>query len=58
LLRFLATQREYYQSHDDDTGKVLKVGNAPAPGKAGAQLAAWTQVCRVILNLQETITRY
>ena len=23
-----------------------------------AELAAWTQVCRVILNLQETITRY
>ncbi|HXU76078.1 MAG TPA: DUF1553 domain-containing protein, partial [Methylomirabilota bacterium] len=58
LLRFLATQREYYQSHDDDTGKVLKVGNAPAPGKAGVELAAWTQICRVILNLQETITRY
>jgi hypothetical protein len=23
-----------------------------------AELAAWTEVCRVILNLHETITRY
>ena len=25
---------------------------------AETELAAWTQVCRVILNLHETITRY
>jgi hypothetical protein len=59
LLRFLAVQRDYYQSHDQDSGKLLKIGNAAVAPQAGpGELAAWTQVCRVILNLQETITRY
>ena len=32
---------------------------APEPkGADESELAAWTQVCRVILNLHETITRY
>ena len=38
---------------------LLKVGLSPAPKDAdAAELAAWTQVGRVILNLHETITRY
>lgn len=37
---------------------VLKVGQARAPeGVAPAELAAWTSVARIILNLHETITR-
>ena len=37
---------------------LLKVGLAPLPPAADqAELAAWTSVARVILNLHETITR-
>jgi hypothetical protein len=59
LLNFLAAQREYYSKNADDATKLLRVGNATEPKTASAEeLAAWTQVCRVILNLQETITKY
>src|SRR5262249_5151271 len=37
---------------------LLKVGFAPVPGDIdAAELAAWTNAARVILNLHETITR-
>ena len=43
----------------DDANKLLSVGIAPAPKDISPnELAAWTQVCRVILNLHETITLY
>lgn len=38
---------------------LLKVGDQPIPADVDhVQLAAWTSVARVILNLHETITRY
>ena len=59
LQEFLAVQREHYETETDAAGKLAHVGNAPAPKNPNpAELAAWTQVCRVILNLQETITKY
>jgi len=59
LLEFLKQQRDYYTPHPDEAEKLLKVGFAPQPSNIAApELAAWTQVCRVILNLHETITRY
>jgi hypothetical protein len=59
LLQFLAAQREHYQHDNDEAAKLMKVGLAPTPKNADeGELAAWTQVCRVILNLNETITRY
>jgi hypothetical protein len=59
LLNFLSEQREHYKGNNEEAAKLLKIGNAPEPRKASAEeLAAWTQVCRVILNLHETITRY
>jgi len=59
LLAFLAEQRDYYRSHRDDADKLLQVGNAPVAKDADeSELAAWTTVCRVVLNLHETITRY
>ncbi|MGH7969086.1 MAG: DUF1553 domain-containing protein, partial [Limisphaerales bacterium] len=59
LLAFLDVQREHYRQHPEETEKLLHVGLAP-DRKDGdkAELAAWTQVCRVILNLHETITIY
>jgi hypothetical protein len=59
LLQFLAAQREHYQQRCDESQKLMHIGLAPAPPQEDpAELAAWTQVCRVILNLHETITRY
>ena len=56
LATFLATQREYFQAHPDDAKKLLHTGLAPSAD--GPELAAWTSLCRVVLNLHETITRY
>jgi hypothetical protein len=59
LLAFLAAQRGYAGTDADEPGKLIKVGLAPVPKNSDVGvLAAWTQVCRVILNLHETITRY
>jgi hypothetical protein len=59
LLKFLATQREHYRADQEEAGKFIHIGNAPQPsGIQVSELASWTQVCRVILNLHETITRY
>lgn len=59
LLRFLAEQRTHYQEHSGDAEKLSRVGLAPTPGKLDQkELAAWSNLCRVILNLHETITRY
>lgn len=59
LTKFLAEQRSYYAANPEDAKKLLRVGFAPEPaGAKESELAAWTQVCRVVLNLHETITRY
>jgi hypothetical protein len=39
--------------------QLIKIGRAPMPEKIGVtELASWTDVCRAVLNLQETMTRY
>jgi len=60
LLAFLETQRALYREKPEDAKKFLKVGLAPAPHSPfdASEIAAWTSVCRVVLNLNETITRY
>lgn len=59
LSSFLARQREYYHGNVADAEKAIRTGIAPAADDLNqAELAAWTAVCRVILNLHETITRY
>ena len=59
LEKLVADQKAYYAAHPDDADKLLKVGQAPAPaGVDPAELAAWTQACRVLLNSHEAITRY
>lgn len=59
LGKFLAEQRKHYTEHTEEPATVQQVGIAPAPDHLDArELAAWTQVCRVLLNLHETITIY
>jgi hypothetical protein len=59
LSEFLQTQRDYYATHADDAKKLTHAGSAPvAENMDAGELAAWTEVCRVVLNLHESITRY
>jgi hypothetical protein len=59
LLEFLAAQKKHYGQDSDEAKKLMHVGLTPAPQDVQqAEVAGWTQVCRVILNLHETITRY
>jgi hypothetical protein len=47
-----------YRSDAKAAEELLNVGLAPRPAKLDkAELAAWTHVARVLLNLHETITR-
>ena len=58
LLGVLKKHRTDYAATPADATKLLAVGDLPVPkGVPAAELAAWTNVCRVILNLHETITR-
>jgi hypothetical protein len=57
LSRLLATSRARYRDAAE-AKKFLGVGLAPTPaGVDLAELAAWANVARAILNLDETITR-
>ncbi len=59
LSAFYQSQLAYYKDKPDEAQKLISVGLHPAPASlAPAQLAAWTSVARVLLNLNETIVRY
>jgi hypothetical protein len=58
LTALLEKHRALFATDSDAPGKLFTVGLAPSPaGSNLAELAAWTSVARVILNLHETITR-
>jgi hypothetical protein len=58
VLAVLEKHRREYAAEPDAARQVLQVGFAPVPQELDAiELAAWTSVARVILNLHETITR-
>lgn len=59
LNRFLNEQLAHYRDNPKETAELLKVGLSPCPPEINpTELAAWTSVCRVVLNLHETLTRY
>ena len=52
------THHRYYQSHPDDAQQLLAVGRHEIPAEFDAvELASWTGVTRILLNLSETTTR-
>jgi mono/diheme cytochrome c family protein len=58
LTALLDKHRAEYAADLAAADKLLATGDAPSPGDADrAELAAWTSVVRVLLNLHETITR-
>jgi hypothetical protein len=58
IAEVLAKHRLDFAKKPDEVKKLLAVGDTPAPKDVKPEeLAAWTSVCRVVLNLHETITR-
>lgn len=59
LKRFYEEQFARFSANEEDAKKLLSVGISPSTrGDNLPELAAWTSVCRVLLNLHETLTRY
>ncbi len=58
LRKLLEAERARYKADPTAAAELVKTGQAPAPKEVdAAELAAWTSVCRAVLNLNETITR-
>lgn len=58
LTHELETQRRYFQSHPDAVDALLAVGeSSPNASLDRVELAAMTSVARVLLNLDETLSR-
>jgi len=54
----LAKQRELFQADPLGAKKVVQVGESKPKGIApDADVAAWTMICNLVLNLDETINR-
>ena len=59
LAQVYQSHLSFYQANPASVDEILNVGLAPVPTDGDrAELAAWTGVARVLLNLQEVITRY
>jgi len=59
LQEFLLAQRATFRADPASAEALLGVGIAPRPADVDTvELAAWTAVCRVLLNLHETLTRF
>jgi hypothetical protein len=58
LNRLYAAHRDRYESSPEAALQLSKIGLAAVPSEwTAVELAAWTHVARVLLNLHETITR-
>jgi hypothetical protein len=58
LRKLLEKNRATYKADAKAAGELLKIGQSPvAKDVEAVELAAWTGVCRALLNLSETITR-
>lgn len=58
LQKLLEQQRLGYREDREGAGRYVKVGRVPVPEDVdAAELAAWMDIARALLNLHETITR-
>ena len=59
LQSFLKRERKRFQKEQNEATPYLEIGLAvPDPNDPETELAALTSLCRAVLNLHETITRY
>ncbi len=59
LLELLEQLKVIYQRDRDDAQRLLQIGNARCDKNLDVvELAAWTNICRVLINLHESITVY
>lgn len=59
LAELLRQQREHYRQTPQAAQQLITVGRAPVPQQLDAvELAAWTQVARVLINAYECTSRY
>ncbi len=58
LVSLFQAQQKHYRQAPDEAGKLLAVGEFPLDAKLDrADLAAWTMVANLILNLDEVVTK-
>ncbi len=58
IARLYEQHAEYYRANSDEAEALVAVGHSPSSEKhSPAEIAAWTSVARVLLNVHETITR-
>ena len=54
----LADLLSYYHGHADDAAALIKVGESkPDANLDPAQLAAWTNLCNAMFNLDEVLNK-
>ncbi|NOS68488.1 MAG: DUF1553 domain-containing protein [Verrucomicrobia bacterium] len=59
LRRLFVADLKDFEANPERAEKLLRTGLKPADAKANfPELAAWTSVCRAVLNLHETIVRF
>ncbi|MBI4664232.1 MAG: hypothetical protein HY735_36010 [Verrucomicrobia bacterium] len=52
------TELEHFLKHRADANQLVNVGATPPPANVDVvELAAWTVISQVLLNLDETITK-
>ncbi len=58
LAALLEKHRQYYNAHPRDARRLIAIGlSTPVAEVPKPEQAAWTSVCRVLLNLDESIMR-
>jgi hypothetical protein len=59
LRKFIAANREHFKTDLEEAKKLTRAGSAPVDESLDpVEWATWTSVCRVVLNLHESVTRY
>lgn len=54
----LKKERDRYKDDLDAAEKLLLIGDSPPSGLPVAEHAAWTNLCQLLFNLSETVTRH